>query len=190
VQIASVSLLDGRRCVPLSRCKGRFTELACLPESPARTARVVGARTSCPGQRNQEHAAGFVISAGARAPTCQRAAPAVPNFLPPVCRCAGSRSFDGPAAPWQAGQAVRSASARRFKDSAAGQMPSGCVCQSDSRRAQELPRDFIRVRDRDLCHRPEFSSTTLKRARDVEMNVADCLPRRNSVVLPYSQSGL
>ena len=51
MQIASVSLLDGRRCVPLSRCEGRFADSACLPESPARTARVVGARTSWPGRR-------------------------------------------------------------------------------------------------------------------------------------------
>ena len=51
MQIASVSLLDGRRCVPLSRCEGRFADSACLPESPARTGRVVGARTSWPGRR-------------------------------------------------------------------------------------------------------------------------------------------
>ena len=51
MQIASVSLLDGRRRVRLSRCKGRFGDSACLSESPARTGRVVGARSSWPGQR-------------------------------------------------------------------------------------------------------------------------------------------
>ena len=71
-----------------------------------------------------------------------------------------------------------------------GRLEVGIVNQSHSRRAQELLRDFIRVRDRYLFHWPKFSSTTLERTRDVEMNVANCLPRRNSIVLPHSNSGL
>lgn len=57
-------------------------------------------------------------------------------------------------------------------------------------RPQELLRDFIRLRDRYLFHWPKFSSTTVKCARDVEVNVADFLSSRNSIVLPYSDSGL
>ena len=85
------------------------------------------------GEESREHAVGFVIAPGARAPTCQRAAPAMPSFLPPVCRSAGSRCFDVPATARQAVQAIRNASARRFKDSASGQMPVAAFGESLSR---------------------------------------------------------
>ena len=92
------------------------------------------------GEESREHAVGFVIAPGARAPTCQRAAPVVPSFLLPVCRRAGSRYFDVPAKARQAGQVVRAASARCFKNQATGQMSFGQALRRTWRDVGVMPR--------------------------------------------------
>lgn len=94
-----------------------------------------------------------------------------------------------PATPVRVDQPVPAA--RRSDDYRSCGCP-GIECRTsfNSGRPQEFLRDFIRLRDRDLFHWPEFCSTTLKRTRDVEMNVADCLPCRHPIILPNSNPRL